>query len=75
MLGESDRKQLAEIAGALEDTNYNLTEASARLFLHKNTLVYRYNRMKDILGIDPMTSPEDRKFVELLYNYLIRQRQ
>jgi len=75
MLGESDKKQLAEIAGALEDTNYNLTEASARLFLHKNTLVYRYNRMKDILGIDPMTSPDDRKFVELLYNYLSRQGQ
>ena len=75
MLSGSDIMQFKEIAGALEDTNYNLTEASARLFVHKNTLVYRYNRMKDILGIDPMTSPEDRKFVELLRNYLIRQEQ
>ena len=74
-LSENDRKQLAEIAGALEDTNYNLTEASARLFLHKNTLVYRYNRMKDILGVDPMASPEDRKFMELLRNYLNRPGQ
>ena len=75
ILSENDLKQFGEIAGAMEDANYNLTEASASLFLHKNTLVYRYNRMKDILGIDPMTSPEDRKFVELLRNYLIRQKQ
>lgn len=72
MLSENDRKQFGDIAGALEDSNYNLKEAASGLFLHKNTLAYRYNRMKDILGIDPMASPEDRKFVELLRNYLTR---
>ena len=31
-----------------------------------------YNRLKEMLGVDPMTSAGDRAFLELFYAYLLR---
>ena len=66
------RKQFVELIGALEDANYNLSEAAKKLYIHKNTLVYRYNKMKDYLGVNPLESADDRRFMELLYLYLAK---
>ena len=71
-IDEDQRRQFVELIGALEETNYNLTEAAKRLFVHKNTLVYRYNKLKDYLGINPIESADDRRFTELLYLYLAK---
>lgn len=70
MLDKSTAKQFSEMTSALEETNYNLTKAAQKLYVHKNTLVYRYNKMKDYLGIDPLERSEDRTFLELLHLYL-----
>jgi carbohydrate diacid regulator len=70
MLDKSTAKQFSEMTAALEETNYNLTKAAQMLYVHKNTLVYRYNKMKDFLGIDPLESSQDRTFLELLHLYL-----
>lgn len=72
MIGQNAVQQFTEMTAALDETNYNLTKAAQRLYVHKNTLVYRYNKMKDFLGIDPLESSEDRRFMELLYLYLDR---
>ncbi len=69
-MGEERQKQMVEMIGALEASNYNLSETAASIYIHKNTLVYRYNRMKDYLGIDPLDSAKDREFLSLLYLYL-----
>ena len=66
------RKQFVELIGALEDANYSLSEAAKKLYIHKNTLVYRYNKMKDYLGLNPLESADDRRFMELLYLYLAK---
>ena len=66
------RKQFVELIGALEDANYSLSEAAKKLYIHKNTLVYRYNKMKDYLGVNPLESADDRRFMELLYLYLAK---
>ena len=71
-IGEDLRRQFVELIGALEDTNYNLSEAARELYVHKNTLVYRYNKMKDYLGVNPLESADDRRFMELLYLYLAK---
>ena len=71
-IDEDLRKQFVELVGALEDANYNLSEAAKRLYIHKNTLVYRYNKMKDYLGVNPLESADDRRFMELLYLYLAK---
>ena len=70
MLDKSTAELFSELTAALEETNYNLTREAQKLYLHKNTLVYRYNKMKDYLGIDPLERSEDRTFLELLRLYL-----
>ncbi|HBE86333.1 MAG TPA: hypothetical protein DDW53_14450 [Lachnoclostridium sp.] len=62
-----------EIAGALIKTNYNLVTASKELFVHKNTLLYRYNKVKDILNINPIESSSDRFFLEAFYSFLRKE--
>lgn len=70
MMGPSTCEQYTEMMKALEATNYNLSEAAKKLYIHKNTLIYRFNKMKDLLGTDPINSSMDRAFMEYLYMYL-----
>lgn len=58
-----------EAVGALISENYNFAKASKKLFIHKNTLVYRYNQMKELLDVDPVTSASDRAFLAGLHLY------
>ena len=69
---QDTKQQFVEMMRALEATNYNLSEAASRLYIHKNTLIYRYNKFKDMLGVDPLESSMDRGFMELLYMYLAK---
>ena len=69
-LQREDRKQFIETVGALIETNFNLTEAAKRLYIHKNTMLYRYNKLKDMLDIDPIRVAADRTFLILLYHSL-----
>ncbi|MDD3252504.1 MAG: sugar diacid recognition domain-containing protein [Lachnospiraceae bacterium] len=69
-LGEEFKKTFLELAGALIHSNYNMVQAAKELFVHKNTLIYRYNKMKEVLNINPITSHRDRLFLEAFYNYL-----
>ena len=72
-LSEEFKKTFMEIAGVLIKTNYNLVTASKELFVHKNTLLYRYNKMKNTFNINPMESSEDRFFLEAFYAFLRRE--
>ena len=65
-------RSFREIVGALIASNYNFTTAAKQLYLHKNTLVYRYNNIKSLFGADPMASAEDRALLEGFYRYLTR---
>ena len=65
-----ERKQLIDTVAALIETNFNLTEAAKALFVHKNTMMYRYNKIKDMLDIDPIRTSSDRTFLILLYHSL-----
>ena len=66
-LQDEDRKQLSETTEALIRTNFNLTEAAKLLYVHKNTMLYRYNKMRNLLDIDPIRNSSDRTFLILLY--------
>lgn len=72
-LSEEFKKTFMEIAGVLIKTNYNLVTSSKELFMHKNTLLYRYNKVKDTLNINPMESSADRFFLETFYCFLKRE--
>ncbi|HHV13488.1 MAG TPA: CdaR family transcriptional regulator [Clostridiales bacterium] len=61
---------LKETVGVLENSNYNLVESSKKLFIHKNTLIFRFNKIREYLDINPMQKSEDREFLNNLYYYL-----
>lgn len=72
MIPHEKRAMIEDTAGALLKTNFNFPKAAALLFIHKNTLVYRYRQLKEFLWIDPVASSEDRAFLGGFYLYLTR---
>lgn len=71
-LSSSQKKQFLETFGGLIRHNYNFQRAADKMFVHKNTLFYRYNKFRDLMGIDPVESAADRAFAEGFCNYLER---
>ena len=59
-----------EIVNALITTDYNLFEASKLIHIHRNTMVYRLEKLKEMLGINPLTIHQDREFMSEFYYYL-----
>lgn len=72
-LDDEFKQEYLEIAGGLIDSNYNLVAAAKKLFMHKNTLLYHYNKIKDVLNINPIASGQDRLFLEAFYIYLRKE--
>jgi len=66
-----ERIQFSDTTRALIEANFNLTEAAKLLFVHKNTMLYRYNKLKNMLDIDPIRNSSDRTFLILLYLSLL----
>jgi carbohydrate diacid regulator len=65
ILMERDVKgELTESLRALIDTNGDMNKAAQRLFVHRNTLRYRLDKITEITGKDP------RKTTDLLHLYL-----
>lgn len=64
------KESYLEIIGILMQTNWNLAETARALFMHKNTLLYHYNKIKDKLNVNPIVSSADRNFLEAFYYYL-----
>ena len=73
LISREKRAMIRETAGALLKTNFNFPKAAAMLFIHKNTLVYRYGQLKEFLRIDPVISSIDRSFLGGFYLYLARR--
>ena len=64
------KSSFMDTIGALEATNYNLAEGAKRLYLHKNTMSFRVNRIRECLAITPVHQSEDRYFASWLLYYL-----
>lgn len=58
------------VMSAMEHNNNNMVAASAELHMHKNTLVYRFNHIREELAVDPIRSSTDNGFLRELYWYL-----
>lgn len=56
--------------GSLYENNYSMQESSKRLYIHKNTLAFRLDKIKNQLGLNPMQNARDRELINYLYYYL-----
>lgn len=71
--GEKFVDNYMETMGALIDKDYNLSKASTMLHIHKNTLVYRLDKIREALNMNPLLYNVDREFMECFYYYLKRK--
>lgn len=56
--------------GVLYENNYSFQKSSNELFIHKNTLAFRMDKIRGQLGVDPIQNMKDRELMEYLYYYL-----
>ena len=47
----------------------NLAKTASNIFVHRNTLNFRLNKIKDILNIDPVNSNQSRELLRQLLHY------
>ena len=59
-----------DLIAALEECNYNFVQASKKLFIHKNTAVFRLEKLKTFLNINPTKNPRERDLLNNLHYYL-----
>lgn len=71
---EEEKKQFVEIVDALRNNNYNVVYSAKELFIHRNTMVFRLNKLKEALNIDPIANAEDREFFNELGYYFKNKR-
>lgn len=69
-LSDEMKTGIIETIGNLEKNNYNLNTTSKELFIHKNTLIFRFNKIKSLFDINPVQEPSDRNFISYLTYYL-----
>lgn len=72
-MAEDMVSNIRETIPQMEVNNYNLNAASQQLFIHKNTLVFRINKIRRFFGINPVQNPEDRYFASYMAFYLRQQ--
>ena len=65
------KNDYCELIGSLIDNDFNIAAASRQIFMHKNTFVYRYNKVRDLLNVNPQASPQDKWLLTYLYIYLM----
>lgn len=61
-----------EIIAALDSANYNLEEAGKKMHVHKNTVVYRLNKIRSTFNLNPLFNHQEREFAVIFHEYLKR---
>lgn len=64
-----DIQVFVETISALIAANMKLEATAQKLYLHKNTVVFRLNKIKEILGLDPINHIRDTNYLIMLYSY------
>lgn len=74
-MGEKEVENYVSVMAALQAAGYNLTEASKLMHVHKNTLVYRLDKLREEFGLNPILAQNDREFMANLCDYLAKTRK
>lgn len=75
IFSEEEKKQLVEMVKVLYKNNYNVLYSAKELYIHRNTLLFRLNKLKDTLNIDPVAVAEDREFLNELAYYFSKTKK
>lgn len=70
LLDEETIVNYKEVVGSLENSNYNMVQASKNLYIHKNTMIYRFDKIREKLNVNPFSNSRDKEYLEYLYEYL-----
>lgn len=74
LLDEKTKRDYIEIIESLQKNNYNLSESSKKLFIHKNTLIFRLNKIRERFDMNPLQKQRDRMFLQYLCYFLEMQK-
>ena len=66
-----DAEMFKETGKALIASHMRPQAAAQMLFMHKNTIMSRLNKVRERIGIHPLTDVKDAVFFIILYHYLI----
>lgn len=73
VFNDEEKRQLVEIVEALYKNNYNIVYSARDLYIHRNTLLFRLNKYKSMLNIDPVANSDDREFLNELAYYFSKK--
>ena len=73
-MSDSQKDSAVDLVDALSRNNYNLNDSSRELFIHKNTLIFRFNKIKDLFNVNPIQNTADREFLNWLTQYFKKNR-
>lgn len=65
-----DPAYFMETAECLVHADMRLDDAASLLHLHKNSVIARLKKIKELLGINPIASPKDAAFLACLCSYM-----
>ncbi len=69
IFNEEDKTMIYETIKSLSENNYNVVNTSKALYIHRNTVLFRLNKIKDALNINPIANAADREFLNELAYY------
>lgn len=70
LLPASSIENYQKLMCSLIASDFNFVTAAKQTYMHKNTFVYQYNKIRDTLNLNPQNCPEDKWLAILLYLYL-----
>lgn len=73
LFSDEEKKMLVELVETLYKNNYNIVYSAKELFIHRNTLLFRLNKFKEMLNIDPISNADDREFLNELAYYFSKK--
>ncbi|MGL5752999.1 MAG: PucR family transcriptional regulator [Paraclostridium sp.] len=60
---------------AFIENGFNISKTSNSIYLHRNTLIYRLDKIKDVLGVDIRNFNEAVFYYIMVKNYLINKKE
>jgi carbohydrate diacid regulator len=66
---DTSKEMIVETVQAFLDSNMNLNDTAAKLFVHRNTVVFRLKKIKKLFGIEPVKNSRDTILLFYLLYY------